>query len=437
MHLCNSILIAKSTSNMHKINFYVFLFCLFCVSNISFSQLTTPFSSLNSIGELNDNSFANNLAMGGLGISNGSYWHLNNQNPAALVYNRFTVFEMGLSADVRQIINSTSKDINGNGNINHIGFGIPLIKGGKWVSSMGFNPYSTVSYNLADMQLVDQSSALVRFEYSGTGGLTEAYWAHGFKLSKEIALGLKGSYIFGKITNTTSAQLSNENQFYSTYFEESLYNDVTLNAGFFYKKEILENKFIKVGLVYDLKSSLNAERFSRLERRIPGSSSPVALDTLLKNELSSFSIPRGYGIGISYEILDKASFGFEMKVQPWNSLSGFSDNSSIFYRNAFQLSAGLEIIPDAENVNSYLKRVTYRTGIIYKSMPYLINGGDINNIGVSFGLSLPVGAISRINLACEFGSRGNIANTLIKERYLRLIVGSSINNIWFIKRKFD
>ena len=60
--------------------------------------------------------------MGGLGISNGSYWHLNNQNPAALVYNRFTVFEMGLSADVRQIINITSKDINGNGNINHIGF---------------------------------------------------------------------------------------------------------------------------------------------------------------------------------------------------------------------------------------------------------------------------------------------------------------------------
>ena len=85
---------------------------LFFVSNVTFSQLTTPFSSLNSIGELNDNSFANNLAMGGLGISNGSYWHLNNQNPAALTSNRFTIFEMGISSDVRQIINETSKDIN-------------------------------------------------------------------------------------------------------------------------------------------------------------------------------------------------------------------------------------------------------------------------------------------------------------------------------------
>ena len=79
------------------------MFFLFFVSNVTFSQLTTPFSSLNSIGELNDNSFANNFAMGGLGISNGSYWHLNNQNPAALTSNRFTIFEMG-NFEARQIM---------------------------------------------------------------------------------------------------------------------------------------------------------------------------------------------------------------------------------------------------------------------------------------------------------------------------------------------
>ena len=209
---------------------------LFFVSNVTFSQLTTPFSSLNSIGELNDNSFANNLAMGGLGISNGSYWHLNNQNPAALTSNRFTIFEMGISSDVRQIINETSKDVNGNGNINYIGFGVPLIKGGKWITSIGFNPYSTVSYNLIDQKLINQSSALAFYEYSGTGGLTEAYWANGFRLGNELSLGVKGSYIFGKITNTTSAFVSNETQFNSTYFEESVYNDYSLNIGIFYNK---------------------------------------------------------------------------------------------------------------------------------------------------------------------------------------------------------
>ena len=96
---------------MHKLNFYVFLIYFFFLIKVSHAQVTTPFSSLNSIGEISDNSYANNLSMGGLGISNGSYWHLNNQNPAALVYNTFTIFEMGIASDVRQIVNNESKDI--------------------------------------------------------------------------------------------------------------------------------------------------------------------------------------------------------------------------------------------------------------------------------------------------------------------------------------
>ena len=45
--------------------------------------------------------------------------------------------------------------------------------------------------------------------------------------------------------------------------------------------------------------------------------------------------------------------------------------------------------------------------------------------------------VQLINLAFELGKRGNLSKTLIKERYLKFIVGSSINNIWYIKRKFD
>jgi hypothetical protein len=52
-------------------------------------------------------------------------------------------------------------------------------------------------------------------------------------------------------------------------------------------------------------------------------------------------------------------------------------------------------------------------------------------------MSLPIGTISRINLGLELGKRGNIEKLSIKENYLKFIIGSSINNIWFIKRKFD
>ena len=129
-----------------KVNFLFFLILFINVE--VFSQTTSPFTSVTGIGELNDLGFSNNIGMGGVGISNGSYWHLNNQNPAALTSNVFTTFEMGLASDLREVTNNKITDLNGSANLNYIGFGIPVLKSGKWVSSFGFNPFSSVNYIL-------------------------------------------------------------------------------------------------------------------------------------------------------------------------------------------------------------------------------------------------------------------------------------------------
>ena len=57
---------------------------------------------------------------------------------------------------------------------------------------------------------------------------------------------------------------------------------------------------------------------------------------------------------------------------------------------------------------------------------------------MSFGLGLPVGTnFSNINLGIELGQRGTKDSGLIKENFLRLSVGLSLNDKWFTKRKFD
>ncbi len=439
MHLC--IQLISNISSMRVKVFCLFLIYFFFEYKVSYSQVTTPFSSLIPVGEISDNSFANNLSMGGLGISNGSYWHLNNQNPAALVYNRFTTFEMGIASDIRQIVNNQSKDVVGNGNINYLGFGFPVIKSGKWTSSFGFNPFSNMNYKLFSQDIVynvdgTPTSSLVTYNYDGSGGLTEIYLSNGFKVTDQLSLGIKATYIFGKVSSNISSSISNEPQFYSNYFEESSYNDYSLMTGLFYRKEINEDKFLKIGLIYDLKTSLESSTFSQLERRIPNSLNVLVIDTIANDISREYIIPKNYGFGISYEILDRLSFGIDLKFQPWKENSGYEgqDNS---YKNFLQISSGFEIIPDAEDVNSYFKRVTYRGGLLFKRYPYLINGEETNNIAATFGLSLPVGSISRINLGFEIGKRGSLNKTLAKENYLKFIIGSSINNIWFIKRKFD
>ena len=90
-----------------------------------------------------------------------------------------------------------------------------------------------------------------------------------------------------------------------------------------------------------------------------------------------------------------------------------------------------------DSVNSFFRRVTYRGGIILKKSPIIINSNQLNTTALTLGMSLPVGSISRVNIGIETGKRGNINKLSIKENYLKFIVGSSINNVWFIKRKFD
>ena len=204
--------------------------------------------------------------------------------------------------------------------------------------------------------------------------------------------------------------------------------------GMFYRKEVNTDKYLKIGLTYDFNNSLEAKRFSQLERRIPNSLTVLVIDTIFNNDISQFILPIKFGLGISYEIIDKLSLGLEIRSQQWNEESGYANTD---YKKSLQVSAGIEIIPDAENVNSFFRRVTYRGGLLFKKSPLIINENHLNTSAITFGMSLPIGTISRVNFGIEAGKRGNLNKISIKENYLKFIIGSSINNIWFIKRKFD
>jgi hypothetical protein len=50
---------------------------------------------------------------------------------------------------------------------------------------------------------------------------------------------------------------------------------------------------------------------------------------------------------------------------------------------------------------------------------------------------LPVGGLSAINIGVELGQLGTLDGGLIKENYANIILGLSLSDIWFIKRKYD
>ena len=68
----------------------------------------------------------------------------------------------------------------------------------------------------------------------------------------------------------------------------------------------------------------------------------------------------------------------------------------------------------------------------------MLDGQQINDFGISFGVGLPVyRSNSTINVSAEFGRRGTKQNNLVLEKYAKLNLSVNLYDVWFIKRRFD
>src|SRR5688572_7307941 len=134
----------------------------------------SPFTDFG-IGDAYGNALIHNQGAGGIGVSHPQYWHLNNQNPALLIFNRLTTFEIGTVYESRTLKADTINEKNDGGNLSYLAVGFP-VKLNKWTTSVGLMPLTHLSYNLQypqDIrnqagQVVDTVSSI----QSATGGLT-------------------------------------------------------------------------------------------------------------------------------------------------------------------------------------------------------------------------------------------------------------------------
>jgi len=68
----------------------------------------SPFTKFG-IGENYTDALANTQGMAGVGVSHPQYWYVNNQNPALLVYNMFTTFQVGIIGESQKISSGSVK----------------------------------------------------------------------------------------------------------------------------------------------------------------------------------------------------------------------------------------------------------------------------------------------------------------------------------------
>jgi len=412
------------------------LFALLTVSFI-FSQTgtTSPYSYAG-LGEVNFRGTHVNRFMGGLEIYNDSI-HANLSNPSSYAKLKLTNYTLGLNYRINNMIEANETKSIASAGINYIGVAMPTKYFGF---GFGIIPYTSVGYKLSYLDNVnDNENTLNLFE--GEGGINKTFFSIGFRPLKFLSLGVTLNYNFGKIRYETGR------------FQDQ----VTLGT-------VLENISSISGLDLKLSTQFEIPIKDALELQAMLSYTPeanlISTNSRFYNT-RSFSASNNFGENIEISLInfglkrtdiiipDVISFGFGVgKERKWfagvqytkNAMQNFSHEfislPNVGYENAYQLSLGGFYIPDYSSITSYWKRIVFRMGFRHELTGILINNFGLKETGVNFGFGLPLAGFSNTNIGFEYASRVADSKTY-KENFWSFRIGFSLNDKWFIKRKYN
>lgn len=404
--------------------------CFMLLNYLGFGQSIYSFQGL---GSLAHQGMPNNVGMGEVGIGTPTIWHINTMNPANLIYNSLSTFQVGVEVDKRSFSGNGISGSEADGGLRFLSYAFPIIPG-KWTSSFGILPYSSVSYNTFSEGVVGGTTDINQVtDNRGEGGLTNFFWANGFAIKKKILVGVKASYTFGSIERGSTIAIGGVDVPVSTitYLDQESYSDLNLLFGLAYRYKYSEKTYFNFGLIYAPRSDFKGTSELTLIR-LAGSGRELDTQEISISDINK-EIPRTMGFGLSYQRINSLTIGFDIETQDWSSL----ETSPNPFNNYLKMALGVEWIPDHDNVNSYFKRAKYQMGLNRTQIPYIVNDQTLTDFGINFGASLPVSGFSTLDLAFKWGVLGNVDNGLIKENYYKIVLGATINDRWFIKRKYD
>jgi hypothetical protein len=429
---------------MSRFKFSLLLLIVVGCLEVSGQAARTPFSAYG-LGDTYGNALVHNQGMGGVGVSNPQYWYLNNLNPAMLTYNRITVFQAGMVLDNRRIYSDTLKEKSTGGNLAYLALGFPLFRNKstgetRWASAIGLMPYTNANYRYGFTSTVPGSAGTeVSYYEQSKGGVNEVYWSHGVRLNRHFSIGLKTAFMFSTIITDFSNVIDDPDQttkYIINVHELLSVKGMRFTPGLHFRKDSINTKYsFNAGLTWEMQSKLKTNFEQVLERQDAGGGI-LQSDTLDAN-FGRVGIPGRLTMGASFGRADKWMLATDFTIIKSDGRFITLGLDQVPVTDGWRLAAGAELTPDARSLGSYLKRITYRTGISAESGTYLVNGNALKDFGINFGFSFPVNRISSLDLAFRTGRRGDMKLNGIEENYFKIYFGVTFNDQWFIKRRFD
>lgn len=416
--------------------FIVSICLLFTAVVFSQQNNSSPYSYYG-IGDLKFKGTTENRSMGGLGIIPDSV-HVNLQNPASYSSLILTTFTVGGSTTSTTLKTDSAESDASRTTLDFLAVGVPVSK--KVGVAVGLMPYTAVGYRIENTVTNNDIEQYTQFR--GEGGLNRVFAGVSYKVTPKLSLGADVQYNFGTIeTKSIIALPSIPIQYPTREINTSDYKGLSFNIGAMYQTKLNEKYDWFTSATFAPSATLSSET----DRQIATITYSNGLNELLVDEIDvlvssgNVKIPSKFTVGSGIGVKTQWFAGLEYTFQESNELGNRFDNvTSASFETAHKLSLGGYFTPKYQSYNSYLSRITYRAGLRYEKTGLVINDESINDYGVSFGLGLPLNYFaSNLNLGVELGQRGTTSANLVQENYVNFFVSLSLNDRWFVKRKYD
>jgi hypothetical protein len=413
------------------------LLCVLAQGAIAQKGTISPYSYFG-IGDQRDNGTVENQMMGGLSLYADSI-HINLTNPAAYSKLRLTTYTAGISHKEYRLKDFTQEQKTSVTNLDYLSIGFPVAP--KVGAGFGLMPYSSVGYSLNDIT-TNSNGAEVTNIFTGDGGVNRIYASIGFEPIKNLSLGVTASYNFGTL-DYERIQSVEDVQFGTIDRRESKINGYDFNYSLNYTPTIKDKYTLFTSIVVNTQGNLVAKNTQTLGSfsLVSGRDIEVVDVNLDANNLrnTEIKIPTKATLGLGFGEDKKWFLGAEYSFQKFSDFENqFLGIQNVTYDDASSFAFGGYWVPDYRSLSGYFKRVTYRAGLRYDMSGMTVNGKEINDFGITFGLGMPLGnSFSNLNLGFELGRRGTTDANLVEESYLKINVGLSLNDKWFQKRKIN
>jgi len=413
---------------MNKLHIYCAICFLLIIQkglsqNNSNNLSSSPYS-LYGLGLSNEISTGKTNSLGKSGLAMPFNSSINNLNPASygsIPLNSF-LLDIGVKAEKESLSEDGKQETRFNANFSNVAIAFPISNN----SGFGFTliPFTNVGYVIQGIETgIEGSTETFLSNISGSGGLNDIKLNYGYSINEKLRFGLGASFLFGKIkeeeTNFIDTEIININ-------EDNFYNGFRLTTGFQYDL----NNTLSLGGIVNLPTKLNGDQ-TKTVTSIGGfnlEETEIDIDT--------FKLPLEIGLGIHSKFNDQLFFNIDYKKSFW----GATNQSDLIgdYVDQDFIGLGAEYTP-RKNDLKYWKKINYRAGINFDSGNLSIDTNRINNFAFNLGLGLPIGARqnSRLNLGYSYGQKGLVSNGLIKENYHTLTLNFSLEDLWFVKRKYN